>query len=179
MSVAVPASTPHNIAVGGTELFVDDNGNETDEAGWNVPNEGATGGGVSVEFKRPSYQKNIPTILGHGRNVPDVAFDAGCNTPTAYLFNGSWSWFCGTSLASPIFGASLVEMDQMMASRAGYFNVTLYKTWRTDGYSRGSTLFIRDITQGSIPPYYAQQGYDQMTGIGALQAANFGDLLSK
>jgi subtilase family serine protease len=178
ISVAVPASTPHNIAVGGTSLFVDANGNETSEVGWDVPGAGATGGGVSVVFKRPPYQRDVPNAIASGRNVPDVAFDAGCSTPTAWYFDGSWSSFCGTSLASPIFGALLTAVNQIEGSRAGYFNVTLYRTWLANGYSNESTAYFRDITQGSIPPYYAQQGYDQMTGIGAMQSANFASLLA-
>ncbi len=77
ISVCLPASTPHNIAVGGTTLLVDqDTGKETSEIGWNEPGFGnASGGGVSVVFHLPSYQKGVPNILARGRNVPDIAFD--------------------------------------------------------------------------------------------------------
>ena len=83
----------------------------------------------------------------------------------------------GTSLASPIFGAALTEIDQLRNKRAGFFNRPLYNTWKKDGYMNGSTLYFRDITVGSIPPYGAKTGYDQMTGIGAMDATNFGKLL--
>jgi kumamolisin len=179
VSVSGPASTPHNVAVGGTTLVVDPNtGEETSEVGWNLPGEGATGGGVSVLFKVPSYQKNVPNLIARGRNVPDVAFDADYYTGEAFYFDGSFDNFVGgTSLSSPIFGAALTEINQLQNSRSGYFNVTLYKAWRANGYGSGSKLYFRDITQGSIPPYYAQPGYDQMSGIGALQANNFAALL--
>ena len=85
----------------------------------------------------------------------------------------------GTSLASPIFGAALTEIDQIQNVRAGNFNVALYKTWLANGDASGSTLYFRDITQGSIPPYYAQAGYDQMSGIGAMQVNNFARLLPR
>jgi len=38
-------------------------------------------------------------------------------------------------------------------------------------------LYFRDITQGSDPPYKAQVGYDQMTGIGAGLATNLSGIL--
>ena len=64
-------------------------------------------------------------------------------------------------------------------ARAGYFNVPLYKTWRAEGYGSGSHVYFRDITQGSIPPYQAGPGYDQMSGIGAMQVSNFASLLHR
>jgi subtilase family serine protease len=135
---------------------------------------------VSVVFKVPSYQKNVPNVIAGGRNVPDVAFDANATTGEAAYFNGSFiCCWDGTSLASPIFGAALTEINQLQNSRSGYFNVTLYKTWLANGYGGGSTLYFRDITQGSIPPYYAQPGYDQMSGIGAMQVNNFAGLLPR
>ncbi|MBV9647656.1 MAG: hypothetical protein JO043_09350, partial [Candidatus Eremiobacteraeota bacterium] len=165
-SVGVPTSTPHNISVGGTDLSVDSSGHETSEIGWD-----GTGGGVSVIFPLPSYQKKVKNIIPKGRNLPDVAFDA---LNASYYFDGTWAGpIGGTSLSSPIFGATLTEIDQVENSRAGYFNVTLYKTWLAHGYGKGTHSYFRDITQGSIPPYQAGPGYDQMSGIGAMLAGNF------
>jgi kumamolisin len=180
LSVNAPGSTPHDIDLGGTTLVVDGNGNETSEIGWNDAGGPATGGGVSVVFNLPSYQKNVPNIIASGRNVPDLAFDADPYTGTSYYFNGAWIGpEGGTSMSSPIFGAALTEMDQLQNSRSGLFNVTLYKTWLANGYGSPSALYFRDITQGSIPPYFAQPGYDQMTGIGAMQVNNFAALLQR
>ncbi len=181
ISVDLPSSTPHNVAVGGTALGVDPNtGIETSEVGWNGPGSDATGGGVSVVFRLPIYQKNVPNVIASGRNVPDVAFDGSSLLGESWYFDGAFDGpIGGTSLASPIFGAALTEIDQLQNARAGNFNVTLYKTWLASGYGSGSTLYFRDITQGSIPPYYTQAGYDQMSGIGAMQAGNFADLLPR
>ncbi len=71
----------------------------------------------------------------------------------------------------------MAQINQLRKSRSGLFNVTLYKTWLKHGYGSGSTPYFRDITQGSIPPYAAGPGYDQMSGIGALQATNFAGLI--
>jgi subtilase family serine protease len=181
ISVDLPSSTPHNVAVGGTALAVDPNtGLETSEVGWNGPGSDATGGGVSVVFGLPAYQRGVANVIASGRNVPDVAFDASSLMGTSWYFDGAWDGPTGgTSLASPIFGAALTEIDQLQNARAGNFNVALYKTWLANGYASGSTLYVRDITQGSIPPYYARSGYDQMSGIGAMQAYNFGRLLPR
>ncbi len=171
VSVNEPASTVHNIAVGGTTLSVDQNGNETGEVGW-----GGTGGGVSVIFKVPSYQKGVKNVIKTGRNLPDLAEDADPGTGESF-YEGGWGGpIGGTSLASPIFGAALTELNQLQNSRSGYFNVTLYKTWLKHGYG-ATKLYFRDITQGSIPPYYAGPGYDQMSGIGAMLVDNFATLL--
>jgi kumamolisin len=181
VSVDLPSSTPHNVAVGGTALAVDANtGMETSEVGWNGPGSNATGGGVSVIFGLPAYQKGVPNVIAGGRNVPDLAFDASSLMGTSWYFDGAFDGPTGgTSLASPIFGAALTEIDQIQNVRAGNFNVALYKTWLVNGDASGSTLYFRDITQGSIPPYYAQAGYDQMSGIGAMQVNNFARLLPR
>lgn len=173
VAVATPVDIPHNTGVGGTSLSVDSNGNETNEIGWD-----GSGGGISVIFKIPSYQRNVPTILAGGRNIPDLSFDADPGTGGAYFYDGSWSGpVGGTSMSSPIFGASLTEMNQVLGHRAGQFNVTLYKTWLKHGYGHHARPFFRDITVGSIPPYSAGPGYDQMTGIGTMQVNNFDTLL--
>ena len=175
VSVGEPVDTPHNIAVGGTTLSVNSNGQETGEVGW-----GGTGGGVSVIFKVPSYQKKVANVITSGRNIPDLTSDADPGTGESFYYDGGFGGpIGGTSLASPTFGAALTEIDQLQNSRAGWFNVALYKTWLAKGYANGSTLYFRDITQGNIPPYKAGTGYDQMSGIGAMQVTNFAGLLKK
>lgn len=175
VSIGTPVDTPHNVAIGGTTLNVTRNGNETSEVGW-----GGTGGGVSALFPVPLYQQHVPHVIARGRNIPDVAFDADPGTGGAYYYGGAWSGpIGGTSMSSPIFGASLTEMNQVLGARAGHFNVTLYKTWLAHGYGSGTNAYFRDITQGSIPPYHAGPGYDQMSGIGAMLVNNFDKLLPK
>lgn len=172
VSVATPVDIPHNVGIGGTTLFVNSNGNETNEVGWD-----GSGGGVSVLFGVPNYQKHVPTIINSGRNIPDLAFDADPGSGASYFFGGGWAGpIGGTSMASPIFGASLTEMNQVLGSRAGHFNVKLYKKWLANGYGSGPTTYFRDITSGSIPPYHAGPGYDQMSGIGAMLVNKFDQL---
>ena len=171
-AVGEPASTPHSEAIGGTTLSVDAHGQETNEVGWS-----GTGGGVSKIFKVPSYQNSVPNVIASGRNLPDLAFDADPGSGASFYFGGSWSGpIGGTSLASPIFGGLLTELDQLQNARSGNFNATLYKRWLAHGYGKPPALYFRDITQGSIPPYQAGPGYDQMSGIGAMLARDFAKL---
>ncbi|HLJ83941.1 MAG TPA: S53 family peptidase [Candidatus Eremiobacteraceae bacterium] len=169
VAVGTPVDIPHGEAIGGTTLSVDGNGNETGEIGWN-----STGGGISKLFAVPTWQQNVPHVIKGGRNLPDLAFDADPGTGGSYFYGGFWSGpIGGTSMSSPIFGASLTEINQVEGARAGDFNVTLYKTWLAHGYGNGTTANFRDITSGSIPPYHAGPGYDQMSGIGAMLVNNF------
>ncbi len=178
LSVGTPTDTPHNIAVGGTRMAVNSQtGYETSEVGWS-DNTGATGGGVSTIFKRPKYQRRLMNFIKGGRNIPDVSFDASPYTGESFYYGGSWDGpIGGTSLASPIFGAALTQIDQLKNARAGFFNPRFYRTWKQHGYSSGTTIYFRDITSGSIPPYMAKVGYDQMTGVGAMIVANFAGIL--
>ncbi|HEY5426299.1 MAG TPA: S53 family peptidase [Candidatus Tumulicola sp.] len=177
-SVGTPADTPHNVAIGGTILDVNSTtGQETSEVGWN-DSSGATGGGISVVFTLPPFQRQVVNTIKKHRNIPDLSFDASPYTGESLYYGGSFDGpIGGTSLSSPIFGAGLTILDQVRHARAGHFTKTTYKTWKANGYGSGSTTYLRDITSGSIPPYSAKPGYDQMTGIGAMLFGNFVTLL--
>jgi kumamolisin len=178
VTVGTPTDTPHNDAIGGTIEDVNHTtGQETSEVGWN-DNSGATGGGVSTVFALPKFQTAVKTIIKTGRNIPDVAFDASPYTGESFYFEGQFQGpIGGTSLSSPIFGAGLTAIDEVLGSRAGFFNMKLYSTWEAKGYGKSPTLYFRDIVSGSIPPYKAGPGYDQMSGIGAMLFGNFVKLL--
>jgi hypothetical protein len=73
-----PASSPHVVAVGGTRLKLAVNGKWSEESVWN--GDGAGGGGCSVEFTAPAWQREVSdwTEVGCGekRSVADVSADA-------------------------------------------------------------------------------------------------------
>lgn len=86
--VQYPATDPWVLSVGGTTVG-NINGDSFEEWVWNdtfnVSHIGATGGGISGHFPKPSYQDkaNVPPSLndGHiGRGVPDVAGNASPNS---------------------------------------------------------------------------------------------------
>jgi kumamolisin len=174
VSVGSPTDTPHGVSIGGTTLEIDHTtGKEISEVGWDD-----TGGGVSVVFPVPSYQKGVKNVIKSGRNLPDVAFDANPNSGSSFYYDGSFQGpIGGTSLASPIFGAGITAVDQTNKSKAGYLNTTMYKAWDKIGYGKGAKAYFRDITVGSIGQYSAMKGYDQMSGIGVMLFSTFGPYL--
>lgn len=179
-TVLTPTDTPHNASVGGTTLMINRRGEEVEETAWSSKSEGGgTGGGVSTKFAVPDFQKNVTNVIPSGRNVPDIAFDADPLTGESFYFQGYWQGpVGGTSLASPIFGAIVTELDQMKSARSGWFDVKMYGAWKTNGYGPASDQYFRDITQGRIlyGPYKALPGYDQVSGIGALLAQDFAQI---
>src|SRR5262249_42975706 len=108
--VDFPASSPYVVGCGGTTLEANVStdtitsevvGNET------ASNEGATGGGVSDFFPKPSYQDSVnvpaPTSQAGGRGVPDVAADADPVTGYQVTIDGSTTTIGGTSAVAPLY----------------------------------------------------------------------------
>lgn len=174
--VSAPASGPHFVAVGGTSLSVTAKGKYVSESAWS-----GSGGGVSTVFSLPSFQAGVPNTIASGRNVPDVAFDANPSTGAAFYYGGSWDTaydpLGGTSLSSPIFGAALTEIDQLLGTRSGYFNPALYAFFAKNGYGSKKSPYFHDVTSGGNGEYKALTGYDQVTGIGSLDVFNTGEAL--
>ena len=129
VSVSVLASTPFNVAVGGTQF------NENGQAGtyWksvngsdglsvksyipeNVWNQSCTsaqcgananilagGGGASTIFSKPSWQSGVTGIPADGaRDLPDVSLSAAGHDPYLLCYEGS----CQTGFVATVFGTS-------------------------------------------------------------------------
>lgn len=168
LGVSAPASAPHFVSIGGTSLLLSPAAAYRAEYAWT-----GSGGGVSVVFPVPSYQKGVPNVVSTGRNVPDVSFEANPGTGAAFYYQGLFQGpIGGTSLASPIFVAYITERNQVAGKRSGFINPALYSAFKKHGYG---TLY-RDITIGNnfifglksgIPGYIAGPGYDDVTGIGS------------
>jgi kumamolisin len=172
--VDTPASSPSFVAVGGTTLSVAKSGDYFSETAWPE-----AGGGVSTMFARPAYQKGVPNVISSGRNLPDLSFDADPSTGESFFFDGEFEGpIGGTSLSAPIFGAMVVELDQMHgAPFTGGFNPPAYAAFLANGYGKGKTAFWHDIVFGSNGAFSAKKGYDQATGIGSPDADNLSALL--
>jgi kumamolisin len=169
-TVNSPASDPHFIAVGGTSLYLNaSTGAVEEELGWGgLGQEGATGGGVSSLFPLPGYQKGVANVITSGRNLPDLSFDADPGTGESFYYDGSFEGpIGGTSLSSPIFGASQTLLNELAGHEGGFVNPAIYRTFKQYGYARAGVPLFRDITEGNNGFYPALVGYDQMTGIGA------------
>lgn len=138
-SVSLPSNSPYATAVGGTSILNDPSGKDQIVAGWGndaaflssggAPLDpplpygflGGAGGGESVYFTKPSWQKSLP---GKGRQVPDVSALADPYTGFPIIFTSGGIQYeeagvGGTSLASPIFTAIWAIADQYNGGALG------------------------------------------------------------
>lgn len=174
--VYYPASSPNVLACGGTELSVQNR--EAKEVVWNniSIDKGATGGGVSVLFDRPSWQSEIDILHAStsatGRIVPDVAGLAAARDWEIFM-SGRSRPTGGTSAVAPLWSALFVLVNQLRAEAGkapiGFVNERLYEL------AKISSLF-KSIDQGSnriatdYPGYNARDGFDACTGWGTPRA---------
>jgi subtilase family serine protease len=195
---AWPASDPLVTAVGGTQMFLDPQGGHFQpDATWNDTGlqgfPAASGGGRSVTFARPAYQKSVARVVGDHRGVPDISMAASLQgAPLVYLdskvgFSGAGFYSIGgTSLAAPLFAGVVAIADQIAGHGLGLLNPALYKM--SAQYAPG----IVDVTAGTTTVPIAQggrthtvrgfdavNGYDLATGLGTINGALFIPELAK
>jgi len=162
-NVDFPASSPHVLGCGGTELIAA-NGVMQQEVVWNdqAQGGGAGGGGVSSFFALPTWQtnSNVPAspTSGGGRGVPDVAGDASPETGYNVFFDGQSAVVGGTSAVAPLWAGLIALLNQQRGSNIGFANVTLYQNAENG---------CNDITQGNNGSYSAGPGWDACTGLGS------------
>jgi kumamolisin len=165
--VDFPASSPNILACGGTNLQ-SSNGTITSETVWNDGAKGgATGGGFSVQFPVPSWQKNagIKPPASGGRGVPDVSGDADPQSGYQVLVDGQSLVFGGTSAVAPLWSALIALLNQKLGKPLGFLQPTLY------GLSATAKPF-HDITQGSNGSFSAVSGWDACCGLGSPSGGN-------
>jgi pseudomonalisin/xanthomonalisin len=153
-----PASSPYVIAVGGTTLSTDADGNYAGETVWS-----GSGGSPSLYEAKPSWQGGV--VAGSYRGVPDIAFDADPNSGAVIVVNGQNQQWGGTSLASPLFVGAWARIQTANDARLGF-----PASWI---YSHGSqgTAAYRDVISGSNGDYSAAAGWDYTTGFGSFDVA--------
>jgi kumamolisin len=165
--VDFPASSPHILACGGTNLQSAD-GSISSETVWNDgPQGGATGGGFSAQFPLPPWQASagVTSPPGGGRGVPDVAGDADPQSGYQVLVDGEAFVIGGTSAVAPLWSGMIALLNQKLGKPLGFLHPTLY------GFSN-STQAFDDITQGSNGSFSAAQGWDACTGLGSPMGKN-------
>lgn len=223
LAVDLPASSPYVTGMGGTEFAADVNSpgtywnstNDSTETSaiqfipekvWNDSSASlgieAGGGGQSILFGKPSWQKGTGVPSDGKRDVPDISLNASPNHD-GYLYCASGSdadaTSCsngfldahgtpdvagGTSFGAPIFGGVLAILNQRaQANGLGNVNPEIYALAATD-YSSA----FHDTTSGnnqvqckigstgctSSPiGFSATAGYDLASGWGSIDAANF------
>jgi kumamolisin len=162
-----PASSPYVLGVGGTKLVASNSTTIATEVVWNElrQGDGATGGGISALFSKPSYQSvvKVPTSANAphrtGRGVPDVAAVADPLTGVVIAtVGGKLEPIGGTSAAAPLWASLVARLNEATGVRCGFFNPILY--------SKASTGVLRDITKGNNGAYAAAVGWDPCTGLG-------------
>jgi subtilase family serine protease len=195
-----PDSDPDVTGIGGTQLHFNAKGQPTAPTVWNDtynkatnefavgdagPNPLAGGGGLSILFSRPYYQKGVRNVVGDRRGVPDISMSAACNgsVDTYGSFGGApagWTPACGTSEATPLFAGIVALADQVAGRSLGLINPALYRL------SAEHAPGIVDVTSGSntvsfsqgghehtVRGFTARPGYDLASGVGTVNAVFF------
>ncbi len=163
-TVDFPASSPHVLGCGGTKLTAS-GGSVTSEVVWNelANNEGATGGGVSNVFPRPSWQAGAnvpaPSNPAGGRGVPDVAGDADPATGYTIRVDKQTLVIGGTSAVAPLWAGLIAVANRQNGTSAGFIHPAIYA-------GKAASAF-RDITQGNNGAFSAAPGWDACTGLGS------------
>ncbi len=181
-NVSWPASDPYVLAVGGTQLTLQDSiGDYGSETVWNSDG-GATGGGLSAVFDEPAYQQTSPnqTLFQGKRGIPDVSFPAAINYALYGSFEqgelarlqpkwANWHIIGGTSASAPCWAGLIAITNQMHGGPVGFIQPALYNL---------AGQGMHDITRGNntldgVQGYSAGPGYDLATGWGTPIADQF------
>ncbi|MGW5822297.1 S8 family serine peptidase [Streptomyces noursei] len=181
---AWPSSDPLAVSVGGTQLHLDAKGDRiAPDSVFN--DEGASGGGPSHVFARPSYQSGVEQVVGDHRGTPDVSMSAALKGG-AWVYSSydpkrvGWQVYVGTSEASPLFAGIVALADQVAGHRLGDIHQALYAL-----SARNQSTGIVDVKDGTnnsyagVTGYTAAKGYDMATGVGTIDAARFVPALAK
>ncbi len=151
---------------------------------------GSTGGGVSFNFSRPTFQNliNPPgvTLISTNTNpatkrlVPDISLNGNPASGLPVFVNGSCTPLAptcslggGTSASAPLLaGITALAAQKLMvtngpAAQVGSLNSFLYST------ASGSS-WLNDVTSGyNGGGSTARAGWDYLTGLGSIKDANF------
>ena len=182
------ASTPYDVAVGGTAFMdaanfwsIPDNGLESalgyiPEIAWNQSSSTtivAGGGGASSQYPKPAWQA-APGVPADGwRDLPDVALAASTQDGYRIQTLEGTVTIGGTSAATPSFAGLMALVVQHEGGRQGNANPTLYRLG--NGQYNGGLRVFHDISTGnnSVPGvagFAATPGYDLATGLGSVDA---------
>lgn len=153
---------------------------------------GAGGGGASAYFSKPAWQTGTGVPNDGSRDVPDFSLNAAAmhdgyvvcsqnDCTSGFTANSNIDVFGGTSVAVPTFAGILALVEQSQG-RLGNVGPKLY------GLASVANVY-NDITSGNnsvscIPGtnncpnggpigFNAGVGYDQATGLGSINIANF------
>ena len=166
--VDFPASSSFALACGGTSLKASTSAINS-EIVWNDgANGGASGGGISGFFAKPTWQASLSAVDAQGksvaltqRGIPDVAGNADPQTGYEVRVDGTASVIGGTSAVAPLWAALIARVNQLSGKPAGFLNPQLYQNPNA----------LRDITSGNNGDFAAAAGWDACTGLGSPNGA--------
>jgi len=183
-NVSEVATNPNVTAVGGTQFTpnYDSDGNDigsVPEAAWNN-GAGATGGGKSAIFAKPSYQNSVTPADG-ARDIPDVSSAASNLNPGFYWVDDSDGMpvvdccIGGTSVSAPVWSGVAKLIAQLAGGRLGNMNPRIYTLGALADASRTG---LRDVVGGNngfngVAGFSAVPGYDLSTGWGSPDVQTF------
>ena len=178
-----PASGMYTTAVGGTSLVSDAAGNRVEEIGW------VGSGGGDSETEEPGFwtADSDPfydqQYTQGGRAVPDIAMDADPNATAAEIYvDGALEGVGGTSLSSPLALGSWARLQSAHGNKLGMAAIDFYALYDAVNPALGDTSPVpgfTDIVGGNNGLYTATPGYDEVTGIGALDVAALNKVIAK
>ncbi|MDA8439700.1 MAG: S53 family peptidase [Propionibacterium sp.] len=183
-AASTPASDPNVTGVGGTRLVANGiTGAYQSESVWN-DQFGAGGGGFSVVYATPRYQRSLGLT---SRGVPDVSYNAAVigGVLTVWTDPGLGQGvflFGGTSAGTPQWAGIVALADQLHHGRVGEINAQLYAAARHE--SSYATDF-HDVTvgnNGALPitaGFDAAPGWDAASGLGTPQADQLVPMLAQ
>jgi pseudomonalisin len=160
------------------------------------------GGGASIYVPKPAWQTGTGVPADNARDVPDVSFPSsfhdayyGCYAAGGGdCAAGRFYFYYGTSAASPSMAAVTALLNQKTGGSQGNLNLILYTIAASNPNafhdatpasingtfcSIGSASICNNSTPsansftGGLAGYALTTGYDQATGLGSLDVANF------
>jgi subtilase family serine protease len=170
--------------------------NDTASTNTNV----GTGGGVSTQFSKPSWQTGNGVPADGHRDVPDVSLASSPNhdgyiicsqgeCQTGYRRNSDQTFTVigGTSAAAPSFAGIAALINQKLGSRQGNLNPQIYSlaasaSWAFNDITTGDNKMVCTVgtTNCTSSPigYAAGTGYDLVTGWGSVDVTALLDAFS-
>ncbi len=189
VSASSPASDPNVTAVGGTNLVTTFSTGSTNSAymAENAEPDALTGGakagiwgsggGISIFWAKPAYQKLVRTPSTTARTVPDLALHmGGCpgnaiqpcgpdRSADVVTIGGQQIGEIGTSAASPdVVGLFALEI-KLAGSRLGNINSGIYTAAANQAKGRGTPFHHAGIV-GNNGVYTVKAPYDAVIGNG-------------
>jgi pseudomonalisin len=187
-------SSPYSTCVGGTEFNEGSNsaqywsatnstGYETalsyiPEEVWNESGSNggsglwASGGGSSVVYPQPVWQKGVNGISGEMRAVPDVALTAAAHDGYVITENGKYFVISGTSASSPSFaGLMALVVGANGGAGQGNANAGLYPLANAQHTPFHATPSGNNSVPGVTGFTASGAAYNQATGLGSVDGS--------